>query len=123
MMLPLPLKNKNIQRIPIKRELITREPNPGQKLIPFIGWIKKRAGVRTLKECNKKCKKEGIDIEEFKKIGADLICIYRYKGEKVVVLKDLPWADQWATYYGIEIPHHSHFVSPKRKFFETERKV
>jgi len=90
----------------------------------FIGWLKKRAGVRSLKECNKRWKKEGINIEkEIKKLGADLIGIYRYKGEKVAYLKDSPWADQWTTYYGVEIPHHGHFVSPKRKFLETERKV
>jgi len=124
-MLPVQRKNRNIQSFPIKRELITTEPNPGQKLIPFIGWLKKRGCVRKVSQCNIKWKKEGIKIEEeIKRIGTEFICIYRARnGEKVVVLEDKVWADQWLIYYDAEVPHHGQPEKTKRKFFETERKI
>lgn len=78
-----------------------------------------------LSQCNKKWKKEGINIEdEIRRIGTDLIRVYRTRGgEKVVKLEDLPWADQWLVYYDAEVPHHGESVKTKRKFLETERKV
>lgn len=126
-MMPLvPRNNANIENLPIpKRELITKEPDPGQKLIDLIGWLKKRGAVRKVSQCNKKWKDEGIDIEEeVKRIGTDLICIYVSRdGDKVVVLKDKPWADQWLVYYDAEVPHHGQPEKTKRKFLETKRKV
>ena len=125
-MLPGQRNISNIKKLPIiRRELITREPDPGQELIYLIGWLKKRAGIVKLSQCNKKWKKEGINIkDEIRRIGTDLIRIYRTRGgEKVVRLMDLPWADQWLVYYGAEVPHHGQYVKTKRKLLETERKV
>jgi hypothetical protein len=125
MMLPAQRNVDIIRNIPIKRELVTREPDPELRLIPLIGWLKKRGGMREVSQCNVKWKKEGIKIEdEVKKIGTDLICIYRTRGgKKVVVLEDKAWADQWLVYYDAEVPHHSQPEKTKIKFLDTERKV
>jgi hypothetical protein len=124
-MLPAQRNTDNIQNLSNKRELVTRGPDPGQKIICLIGWLKKRGGVRKVSQCNEKLKQEGINIEdEIERIGTDFIRIYRTSGgEKVVRLENMPWADQWLLHYGMEVPHHSQFEKTKSKFLETERKI
>ena len=123
MMLPAQRNIDIIQSYPIKRELVTRGPDPGQRLIPLLGWLKKRGAVREISQCNLKWKEIVIE-DEVKRLGSDLICIYRTRGgKKVVVLEDKPWADEWLVHYDAEVPHHGQPEKTKRKFLETERKV
>lgn len=123
MMLPAKRNVSNIHQSPPKRELVTTEPNPGRRLIPLLGWLKKRGAVRYISQCNLKWKE--IDIEdEVKRLGTDLICIYRMRGgKKVIRLENTPWADQWLAYYNAEVPHHGQPEKTKIKFLDTERKV
>lgn len=120
MMLPAQRTIDNVQNLP------TRGPDPGQRMIFLIGWLKKRGALRKLLYCNRKWEHLGIEIEEeIKRIGLeDYICIYRRSGgEKVVFLKNKPWADQWLKYYNLEIPHHSQLEKIKKIFLDTERKL
>jgi len=62
-----------------------------------------------LSECNKKWELEGLNIESIiKELGPQYLGIYRYRGEKVVKLENKVWADQWMSYYDLEVPHHRH---------------
>ena len=83
-------------------------PEPSYDIVRFLGWLKKRGVIRDLKECEKKWEHEGINIERsIKKLGINFIRIYRRSGgEKVVVLENKVWADQWRSYYDLEVPHH-----------------
>ena len=75
-------------------------PKPAYDIARFISWLKKRGAIRDLRECVKKWKREGINIEEsIKNLGIGFIRIYRSSGGgKVVRLMALAWADQWLAY-------------------------
>lgn len=45
----------------------------------------------------------------------DYIRLYRASGgDKVMKLEKLVWADQWMTYYDLEVPHHRHRTELKK---------
>lgn len=47
-------------------------------------------------------------------MGLDYIRLYRTgRGDKVIKLEKLVWADQWMTYYDLEVPHHRHWTKLK----------
>lgn len=70
-----------------------------------------------MSKCIFKWSQEGLDIEQvIKRMGTLNIDIYRSSGgEKVVVLRNKVWADQWMIHYGLEIPHHAQPLRTRRK--------
>jgi hypothetical protein len=100
------------------------DPDPGYKGTRFIAWLKKRGAVQRLSKCMIKWSREGLDIERtVNRMGTANIDIYRSSGgEKVVVLKNKVWADQWMIHYGLEIPHHAQPARTKIKLSQSETK-
>src|SRR5271157_1078712 len=90
-----------------EKRIITSPPKPPYKLTEFLAWLKKRGATWNLTQCKRKCESEGFDLEDtLKKLDTDTIAIYISKGQKYVVLKNKPWADQWMISYNLEVPHH-----------------
>lgn len=110
---------------PVKSQVITPlpPPNPTFHVTEFIQWLKKRSGVRTLKECKKKWESEGLNIETIVKDLNPYMCVYRRKGEKVVKLENMPWADQCMSNHNLEVPHHSQWKRLEKIISDTERKT
>lgn len=53
----------------------------------------------------------GFDAKRFiKDMGEERIALYLSRGNKVIVLKDKVWADQWMMHYDLEVPHHRHWI-------------
>ena len=100
------------------------DPDPGYRATRFIAWLKKRGAVQRLSKCIVKWSREGLDIERtVNRMGTANIDIYRSSGgEKVVVLKNKVWADQWMIRYGLEIPHHAQPARTKIKLSQSETK-
>lgn len=92
-------------------------PDPGHGGAVFLGWLKKRSGIRKVSHCESKCKENGFTAKEFiQSVGEDHVLLARTSGgEKVIKLQENKrvWADQWMAHYGIEVPHHRHWVSWK----------
>jgi hypothetical protein len=64
--------------------------------------------MQDLKRCERKWGRVDLNIEEsIKNLDISFIRIQTLRGEKVVILVDWAWADQWVTYYGLKLPHHS----------------
>ncbi len=91
-------------------------PDPEERGTTFLGWLKKRGGMRRIQDCQRKCRENGFEAREFiDAMGQERICLYRARGgEKVIKLEDLVWADQWMTYYDLEVPHHRHWIRLKK---------
>ena len=90
-------------------------PDPEVKGAIFLGWLKKRGGMRKVQDCQRKCRENGFEAKEFvDTMGQDYIRLYRTgRGDKVIKLEKLVWADQWMTYYDLEVPHHRHWTKLK----------
>ncbi len=78
----------------------------------FPGWLKKRGALRKAKDCERKCQENGFTAKEFiKRVGVENIRIAQTgNGNKVIKVVNLVWADQWMTYYDVEVPHHRHWL-------------
>jgi hypothetical protein len=88
--------------------------DPTRETIYFLAWLKKRRGLVSLRICNIKWDKEGLDIIGITKtLGVDLICIQLIRSEKFVRLVDWARADRWMISYDIEVPHHGHKMRHK----------
>lgn len=79
--------------------------------------------MRKLNDCKIKCDSLGLNIESVIKTLHPYLCIYRYKGEKVVRLENTVWACQWMSYYNLEIPHHRHWKTLEKMISDTEKKT
>lgn len=86
-------------------------PDPSFEGAVFLGWLKKRGGVRKAKDCERKCQENGFTAKDFiKQVGEEKVLIgLTGNGNKVIKLVDTIWADQWMTYYDLEVPHHRHW--------------
>jgi hypothetical protein len=86
-------------------------PDPGLDGALFLGWLKKRGAIRKKKDCERKCQENGFTARDFiKRMGIERIRIGETgNGNGVIKLVDTPWADQWMTYYDVEVPHHRHW--------------
>lgn len=110
--------------LPDKNQTNTPIPSdPTFKVTEFLQWLKKRGAIRRLSECVKKWEVEGLNIESVIKTLQPCICIYRYNGEKVVKLENKPWADQWMSYYNLEVPHHRHMKKIEKMISDTEKQT
>ena len=99
-------------------------PDPTFQVTEFLSWLKKRGALRKLKDCENKWKREGLDIEKIlNKFDESYIAIYLSRGEKVVLLKNKVWADQWMSHYDLEVPHHRHKKELEKIFSVTESKT
>lgn len=96
-------------------------PDPTFKVTEFLQWLKKRGAIRKLSDCVEKWEIEGLNIESVIKTLQPYLCIYRYKGEKVVKLENKPWADQWMSHYNLEVPHHRHMKEMEKMISVTEK--
>lgn len=94
------------------RQAPTEGPDPEHEGAVFLAWLKKRGGMRSEKDCKRKCQENGFTAKEFiNKVGEDHIRLYRRSGGgKVIKLMNKVWADQWMIYYGKEVPHHRHWI-------------
>jgi hypothetical protein len=87
-------------------------PNLGLDLIKLFAWIKKHGSSWPLRQCQTKWNQlghNGEDLEKIiRKIGRnDLITLGKIgSSETIVQIVDRPWADDWASYYHVELPHH-----------------
>ncbi|HDR73597.1 MAG TPA: hypothetical protein ENN85_06770 [Methanoculleus sp.] len=86
-------------------------PDPGFEGAAFLGWLKKRSGMRDVSHCEVKCKENGFTAKEFiNRVGEDYVRLGRRPGGgKVIKLEKKVWADQWMSYYDLEVPHHRHW--------------
>jgi hypothetical protein len=84
----------------------------------FLGWLKRNGGAKHLTTCEKKLRHLGLEVDST--IGLweqDRITIALSRGDKVVWLKDIEWADEWAKMHDVEVPHHaqSQYLFTKEK--------
>jgi hypothetical protein len=105
-------------------------PKPAPPDVSFdeatlLAYLKKRDCIRDFGEVENYCccHNLNIDLHSFQKImGVDKFGIYKTDtsvSKKVVFIKDPGWADAWAYYYDLEIPHHRH-PKPIKKFRVTQ---
>ena len=94
-----------------------RDPPPpfvGYDVARFLAWLKKRDGYCDYEEgeCYCRCAKTDIDLLGLvREYGPGRVAVYRTSktpSKRLVKLNDWGWADAWAVYYGVEIPHHRH---------------
>ena len=88
-------------------------PDPGKKLSRLFAWIKKNGGIVTLRKCKVKASQIRIKGVEEKIKGIENFKVRMGKipsGDKklAINIEDKGWADGWAKYYDVEIPHHRH---------------
>lgn len=43
------------------------------------------------------------------RLDADKVSIVQSRGDKVVWLRDIQWADEYASDHDVEVPHHSQY--------------
>jgi hypothetical protein len=74
----------------------------------MFGFIKRCGGAITLTNCERKFGRK-LNVELVTKTYNPRVVKAWSKRheEKVVWVKDLVWVDQWATFYGLHVPHHS----------------
>ena len=90
---------------------VPQGPDPKENGAIFLGWLKKRGVLRGAVNCERKCKENGFEAKRFiKDMGENRIALYLSRGNKVIVLKDKVWADQWMMHYDLEVPHHRHWI-------------
>lgn len=107
---------------PVKSQAITPlPPDPTYDVTKFLSWLKKLGAMWKLNECKKKWESEGLNIESVIRTLRPYLCIYRYKGEKVVRLVNTVWADQWMSRYNLEIPHHRQWKKLEKIISDTEK--
>ena len=100
-------KSQDLPDICINQNNTLSPPEPSKDIARFLGWLMKLGGVQDLKRCEKKWERKRLNVEEsIKNFDISFIRIQTLRGEKVVVLVDWAWADQWVTYYGFKLPHH-----------------
>jgi hypothetical protein len=76
----------------------------------FLGWLKRNGGAKHLTTCQRKLRHLGLDLNSF--IGdwsPDKISIMHSRGERVLWLRDIRWADEYAIAHDVEVPHHAQF--------------
>lgn len=74
----------------------------------FLGWLKRNGGAKHLTTCEKKLRHLGLDIDAtIDSWEQDKIAIVLSRGDRVVWLKDIEWADEWAKMHDVEVPHHA----------------
>jgi hypothetical protein len=97
-------------------ETILEGPDPGPKGAKFLAWLKRNRAAKHLTTCQKKLRHLGLDPDgSIREWGSERICEASSRGDKVVWLRDLQWADEWARTYGVEVPHHAQRVNTKEK--------
>jgi hypothetical protein len=74
----------------------------------FLGWLKRNGGAKHLTTCEKKLRHLGLEVDSTIGLwGQEKITIVLSRGDKVVWLKDIEWADEWAKMHDVEVPHHA----------------
>jgi hypothetical protein len=83
-------------------------PDPHRDVVRFLAWLKKRGRVRHVADCRRKCGQLGLGLEAvLSDLGPEFLRMYRTGGGgRVVMIMDLPWADNCMERHGLEVPHH-----------------
>ena len=58
--------------------------------------------------CKRKADQIHADLESVLSLDSEKIRVVTARGEKMVLLADPVWADQWCSSYDVEVPHHAH---------------
>ena len=89
-----------------RREIETKEPDPGEDGAYFFSWLLKRNAVKPYQYCKKRWKDINLDAL-LKRVGPKIARKCKSSdGQKVIWLVDTVWASQWAMKYGCDYPHH-----------------
>jgi hypothetical protein len=92
------------------------EADPGPKGALFLSWLKRNGSAKHLTTCEHKLRHLGLSLESvISEWGEEMIIVARSRGDRVVWLRDVVWADRWAAFHGVEVPHHAQFVVTKEK--------
>lgn len=84
----------------------------------FLGWLKRSGGAKHLTTCEKKLRHLELDAEAtVHSWESDKIAVVLSRGDRVVWLKDIEWADEWAKMHDVEVPHHA------QKVYVTKEKL
>jgi hypothetical protein len=82
----------------------------------FLGWLKRNGGAKHLTTCEKKLRHLGLDIDStVDQWEQDKVTIVLSRGDKVVWLRDVEWADEWARMHDVEVPHHAKYLLTKEE--------
>lgn len=101
---------------PRGRGIESEDPDPGEEGAKFLGWLKRNRSAKCLSTCEAKLRHLGLDARSsIESWDQEKIVIVRGRGERIVWLKDLDWADEWARFYGLEVPHHAQMIYTKEK--------
>lgn len=74
----------------------------------FLGWLKRNGAAKHLTTCEKKLRHLELDVDvTVHSWDPDKIAIVPSRGDRVVWLKDVEWADAWAKKRDVEVPHHA----------------
>ena len=77
----------------------------------FLGWLKRNGGAKHLTTCEKKLRHLGLDVDStIRGWTPETIAVVRSRGDRVVWLKDIEWADEWAALHDVEVLHHAQFL-------------
>lgn len=77
----------------------------------FLGWLKRNGGAKHFTTCEKKLRHLELDVDvTVHSWNPDKIAIVLSRGDRVVWLKDIEWADEWAKMHDVEVPHHAQKV-------------
>jgi hypothetical protein len=82
--------------------------------VKFLSWLKRNGGAKHLTTCERKLRHLGLDLDSI--IGpceGGRIEVIHSRGDRVVWLKDLKWADELAAVHDVEVPHHAQRVYTK----------
>jgi hypothetical protein len=78
----------------------------------FLGWLKRNGGAKHLTTCEKKLRHLGLDADTTVNCWAqEKIAIVLSRGDRVIWLKDIVWADDWTKMHDVEVPHHAEGLS------------
>lgn len=91
-------------------------PDPGPEGAVFLGWLKRNGSAKHLTTCEHKLRHLGLEFESVSgEWGRERVTVARSRGDRVVWLRDIEWADCWAERYDVEVPHHAQLVHTKEK--------
>jgi len=91
-------------------------PDPGPEGALFLSWLKRNGSAKHLTTCEHKLRHLGLGVESVTRAwGREKVTIARSRGDRVLWLQDVEWADRWAERYDVEVPHHAQLVYTKEK--------
>ena len=87
-------------------------PDFGIDMIRLLAWLKKHGSRWPLRSCQIKWNQLGHEDADLERVihkmkRNDLVTVGQVgDSEKLVQVINRKWADDWASYQGVELPHH-----------------